>query len=158
MMLTVRRAVPRVSPHLEIVDTNDRGVIDGQAALPYAAPPVPRARKQSPATQTETGAEAMSRLADGVERVGDELRVVRDVLDEVREEFVWAVRNDRFRCPPHIVHLTSMAANPLAADFGERLNRLKPEDLSLDQSPPDPLPTRAKQPQPGTLFDCCDEP
>ena len=73
--------------------------------LAYDPSPMPRPKKEStPPTDTDASPDAVERLVDAVERVSQELRVLRDVVDEVREEFVWAVRNDRFRCPPHIVH------------------------------------------------------
>lgn len=39
--------------------------------------------------------ESDSGLIDVIARLADELRVVRDVLDEIREEVSWSVRNDR---------------------------------------------------------------
>jgi hypothetical protein len=68
-------------------------------------------------------------LTAAVERVGDELRVIREVMDECREHFEWAVNNDRLRCPSPALHITSLPKDPVAPDFGERINRFSAEDL-----------------------------
>lgn len=40
-------------------------------------------------------ASAESEIVIALDRVGDELRVLRDVLDEIRSDLQWAVRNGR---------------------------------------------------------------
>ena len=63
----------------------------------------------------------LERLTDAVNRLADEVCVVRDVLDETREDLGWLTRNGL----PHqaTVHtqLVRMARDPLAPDANERL-------------------------------------
>ena len=61
-------------------------------------------------------------LADAVERLTDELRVVRDVLDELREQVQWASRN-----PEPRVRITSLSLDPCAKDF--KVNAIPPEKI-----------------------------
>lgn len=84
----------------------------------------------------------IARLIDAVEEVAEQLQVLREVIDEIREEFQWAVRNNRLRCPP--MHITSMPKDPLAPDFGTRVNRYTPENLSevFNAPPPDSEETK----------------
>lgn len=103
-----------------------------------------KARKQCPAAErSDAHAEHVDRLADAVEEVAGQLEVLRQVLDEIREDFQWAVRNDRFRSEHPCAPLTSLPADPLAPDFGERVNRVKPEDLPEEAGSPDPELDRA---------------
>ena len=57
-------------------------------------------------------------------------------IDEIREEFAWAVRNDRLPCSPGVMNVTSMAADPCAPDWGKRLNRFAATDLRPEASSP----------------------
>jgi len=75
-------------------------------------------------------AERIERLIDAVETVADQIEVLRNVIDEIREEFQWAVRNKRLA--PHVVHVTSMAKDPLDPQWAAKLNRLTPADLSAE--------------------------
>ena len=80
--------------------------------------------------------------AEAIERLTDELRVIRDILDEIREDLEHAIRNGKLGCrflPPGFC-LTSMSADPLAADFGERINELQPGDLPPEALPPGSCP------------------
>jgi len=52
-------------------------------------------------------------IRSALERIGDELRVLREVMDEIREELVWAVRNDVFRSPPSDCRCMSTPADPV---------------------------------------------
>lgn len=114
---------------------------------------MPKERKQPSASKMETEAEAVGRLTNAIERVEQELRVLRDVIDEAREEFAWAVRNDRFRSPPHIVHVTKM---PLKIGRG----RTAQAEKQLPKTPPAEQESPANSPKPGkrdTLWDAADE-
>lgn len=91
----------------------------------------------SPALQTDDGSQ-LKRLIDAVEAVAGQLHVLRQVLDEIREEVQWAIRNDRLRCPPHVCRVTSMPADPLAPEWAERLNELTPTDLPAVEASPGP--------------------
>lgn len=99
----------------------------------------------------------MERLVEAVESVADQLHVLRVVLDEIRDEFQFAVRNpERFHGASPMCRVTSMPTNPCAADWAERVNRLTPDDLPPEQpasrasSPATPTPHR------GFLFDLDD--
>src|SRR5438477_4105355 len=85
--------------------------------------------------------EEIQALRSAVERLADEVKVLRQVLDEVRDDFAWALKNpDKFRCVPGIHPLTSMPKDPLARDFGERLNRLSAKDLPPELGAPSAAP------------------
>lgn len=90
---------------------------------------MPRSKEKTPAAAPRDGQPDLERLTAAVESLCDEVRVLREAIDELREEYTWAVRNHRLGSAPLVVHVTSMPADPLADDFGERLNRLKPKDL-----------------------------
>src|SRR5713226_8360241 len=66
-----------------------------------------------------------------VEALTGQVEVLRLVLDEIREDFQWALQNDRLRstCTDErqFVHITSLPKDP-CADHWE-INRLKPDDL-----------------------------
>lgn len=102
----------------------------------------------------------MDRLIEAVETVGNQLEVLRQVLDEVREEFQWAVRNGQLVSPPSITHVTSMPRDPCAPDWAERLNRLTPEDLPAAElgpaapntSAPAAPPRAGEKPEQGELW------
>src|SRR5437870_13550843 len=102
---------------------------------------MPRPTKHSPAeSPPRRDAEVLERLVDAVESVAGQIEVLRNVLDEIREDLGWAINNDRFRCPPHGCQVTSMPVDPCAEDWPERLNRLKPENLPSDEASPSPAP------------------
>jgi hypothetical protein len=74
-------------------------------------------------------------LAEVVQGLRDEVRVLRQALDELREEVQWANRNgvdlrrlERFR-------LRSMPADPAADDWAERLNGVAPEHIAAVEAP-----------------------
>jgi hypothetical protein len=54
------------------------------------------------------------RLAEAIEELNETMDVIRQILDEIREELQWGVRNNRVR-------IVTMAANPGADDM--RLNQ-----------------------------------
>ena len=110
---------------------------------------MPRTRKESLTTgsledESSVLPEKIDELKGAIERVGDELSVLREVLDEVMELLGWAMNNsDRFHCTSPYVPLTSMPRDPLAPDFGERINRLSgkdlPEEANSNHAPPETL-------------------
>jgi hypothetical protein len=105
--------------------------------------------RSKPAQQADATARLLQGLAEAVERLADEVHVLRDVLGEVRDDLAWALHNDRLRpARPHVpvVPLTSMPLDPLAPDFGERLNRYGPQDLPAEmQAPPKASGRKARQ-------------
>ena len=76
------------------------------------------ARASAPESQRS---QWLERLTDAVNRLTDEVRVVRDVLDETREDLGWITRNG---IPGHHgehMQIIRMARDPLAPDANERL-------------------------------------
>ncbi|MBC7815552.1 MAG: hypothetical protein IAG10_01490 [Planctomycetaceae bacterium] len=63
----------------------------------------------------------LERLTDAVNRLADEVRVVRDVLDETREDLGWLTRNGLPNQTTVHTQLVRMARDPLAFDANERL-------------------------------------
>ena len=76
----------------------------------------------------------LERLTDGVNRLADEVRVVRDVLDETREDLQWVTQNglpDHHGEHPQIVR---MARDPLEPDANELLEVLTSNVASSNSS------------------------
>jgi len=65
--------------------------------------------------------EQVERLADAVSRLTEEVCVVRDVLDEIREDLGWVTRNGIPGQPTVHTHFVRMVADPFAPDANERL-------------------------------------
>ena len=61
------------------------------------------------------------RLTDAVNRLADELRVVRDVLDDVREDLNWVTRNGISGRVIQHTRVVRMARDPLAPDAASHL-------------------------------------
>ena len=59
--------------------------------------------------------ETLGRLAEAVEKMGGELQLLRTILDEIRDDFGWALSNDRLRpeCQHTPMVLTSMPKESL---------------------------------------------
>lgn len=72
----------------------------------------------------------LERLTDAVNRLADETRVVRDVLDEIREDLGWVTRNGIPGRQGEHTQLVRMARDPLSPDTNDRLevsrSRLSP--------------------------------
>jgi hypothetical protein len=87
-------------------------------------------RSSRPSAERDT--EQIDRLTAAVERLADEVRVLRDVLDELREDFRWASRNDKLGGA--VFMLTSMPADAAAEDWPERVNRYSADHLPVEDS------------------------
>ena len=72
--------------------------------------------------------EKLQCLIEAVERVGEELNCLYRVLDQIRDDFGWALNNDRFRTIPEAAIVTSLPRDPLAPDWNERMNRITPRE------------------------------
>jgi hypothetical protein len=64
----------------------------------------------------------------------DEVRVLRDILDEIRDELQWVTRNG---VPVQVSHpvspvLRQMALDPMAKDWGERLHIVRQASKEVD--------------------------
>ena len=98
-------------------------------------------------------ADGHERLAVAVELPTEEVHILREIVDRLQDDLAWALNNDRFRTRPASspMHITSMPANPLAPDFGEHINRYRPEDI-----PSEPvsmsMPTQNLPTHQGELF------
>ena len=60
-------------------------------------------------------------LADSVDRLAGEVRVLRNVLDEIREEFSGVTQNGLPVKPVEYACVKRMALDPCAEDWGEKL-------------------------------------
>ena len=63
-----------------------------------------------------------------VENLKDEVRVLRDVMDEIREDLEWLVRNLRIADDPRPLQLKSFPLDPTADDFHQRINEVSDDD------------------------------
>lgn len=72
------------------------------------------------------------RVAEALERIAEELGAIGETMDRIRDDLGWALNNEAFRSPPPLCPLTSMPKDPLADDFGERLNAVSPDDVPAD--------------------------
>lgn len=60
-------------------------------------------------------------LLDSVDRLTAEVRLLRQILDELREDFSWVTRNGLPVQPVEHVVVQQMARDPCAKDWGKRL-------------------------------------
>jgi hypothetical protein len=103
---------------------------------------------------TPPDGDVLGRLVEAVERLAAEVAVMRQVIDEIRDDFAWGLDNDAFRArsagPPPVV-LKSMPLAPCAPDFGRHVNR-----HVATESPAPPAPradvSAGAAPRPGELF------
>lgn len=89
-------------------------------------------------TNTRSRTESADSIADSLDRLREELAVVRQVLDEIREELEWANRNrgEPDSTPMMPRRITSMPLDPCAPDWAERLNRFSAADLPIEPAEP----------------------
>lgn len=106
---------------------------------------MPRAKKPSLTPPSE--AEAIGRLADSIGSVERELRVLREVLDEIREDLEVALRQGRLRGSPHVVHVTHVP-HPAAPPPIDAASAPVSESLPSPRMPSDTQGKRQK-----TLFE-----
>ena len=125
MMLTIRWALPRGRRGRPCHCRPSRASVVCLPLAKKASVPAPTSARPE-----NIDGERIERLIDAVEAVADQIEVLRNVIDEIRDEFQWAVRNHRLA--PHVVHVTSMAKDPCDPRWAEKLNRLTPADLQGD--------------------------
>lgn len=77
--------------------------------------------RRSSAAPRQASDQPDERLADSIDHLTAELRVLREVLDEIREDFSWLTRNGLPIQPIEHVHVKRMALDPCAEDWGEHL-------------------------------------
>src|SRR5260221_12815253 len=91
--------------------------------------------KNEPSAPPRENQELLERLVDAVERVGDELQVLRTVLDELRDDFAWAISNERFR-PEHEVRTEiGIPIGTVDPDASDRDDGTRPSDAASDKGP-----------------------
>ena len=74
--------------------------------------------------------EQIDALTAAVEKLTDTVHVLGQILDDLRDDFAWALQNSEpLPRVPGNPPLTSMPKDPLAKNFGERLNRFTTDDL-----------------------------
>ena len=78
-------------------------------------------RKQPTAEERLPVSADTDALTDSVDRLTGELRVLRQVLDEVREDFAWVTHNGLQVTPVEYTCVKRMALDPCAEDWGEKL-------------------------------------
>ncbi len=100
-------------------------------------------RKQSkPAAAPESP--DIAKLAEVVEGLTQQVRQLSLILDEVREDLVWAVRNDKFHCAGHSQqYVARYTAPPPEAE----------DDEEEETNPPPNPPAKPGTPSKQTLFD-----
>ncbi len=81
--------------------------------------------------RTDSPVDSTDAIAQVLDRLREELAILREVLDEIRDELQWANRNrDLDQAPASAPRrITSMPLDPAAADWAERLNRYSAADL-----------------------------
>ena len=114
---------------------------------------MPRLEKPASTATVPAASDQIERLIEAVNRVADHLQVLHNVMDDIRADFQWAVRNDAFHSPSPVgVPFTSMPVEPLASDFGDRLNRCTPENLPMTDEEPELTSSPARPPSRTSLF------
>lgn len=85
-------------------------------------------------TSSSNGAAELDELTDAVVGLSEEVRVLRQAVDDLREEIQWAARNlvDPDQGSLANRRIRTMPLDPCAADFAERVNATAPALLSLD--------------------------
>lgn len=106
----------------------------------------------------DRGAERVIVDIDGLQ----ELSAIREALDGIREDIDWWLKNHRREQWLPIQPITSMPADPLAADWAQRVNKFTAADLPNNSAPAKSIPpTSPPSPESGiddeTHF-CCETP
>jgi hypothetical protein len=86
----------------------------------------------------------IAKLAEVVEGLTHQVQHLAMILDEVREDLVWAVRNDKFHCAGHSQQYVASYTAPQPDPA---------EDEADDVGHPLPEPTKPAGPPKTTLFD-----
>ena len=81
----------------------------------------PAAVPKSPSHRSIVDCDEAS-ITAAIERLTSELRVLRNVMDEIREDLSWLSRNGLTLRPIQSFTVKRMALDPSAADWGERLH------------------------------------
>lgn len=107
--------------------------------------------KRTEAPASDETAELRREIAD----LKDQVKVLTDILDEIREEISWVTRNGLpMRTPlPVSPVLKRMALDPMAVDWGERLQMVRGECQEFEaERPPVVQAPVSREPPPGQLL------
>ena len=97
--------------------------------------------KPAPAPETSD----ITKLAEVVQGLTHQVQHLAMILDEVREDLVWAVRNDKFHCAGH--------SQQYVASYTQPPREAEDDDEEEPRNPPPPeLPTPSAKPK-TTLFE-----
>lgn len=85
-------------------------------------------------TRRRTSTDSDDSIAAALDRLREELAVVRQVLDEIREELEWSNRNppDREFGAATYRRITSFPLDPCAPDWAESVNQYSAADLPAE--------------------------
>ena len=89
-------------------------------------------------TKSRSHAATEDSIAAALDRLRAELAVVREILDEIRDELQWTNRNrgESDRCSRMPLRITSMPLDPAALDW--EINRFSAADLPAEVRDPTP--------------------
>ncbi|GEM_PF-4834361 len=103
--------------------------------------PLRKQSKPAPAPESPD----IAKLAEVVEGLTHQVQHLAMILDEVREDLVWAVRNDKFHCAGHSQQYVASYAAPKPPEA---------EDDDAEETGPPPSPTaKPVAPPKQTLFE-----
>ena len=85
--------------------------------------------------RTASHADSADAIAQVLGRLCEELAVVREVLDEIRDELQWANRNRDGDHGPTLAprRITTMPLDHAEPDWAEGLDRHSPDDLPAEE-------------------------
>ena len=95
-------------------------------------------RKQSKPTPAPESSD-IAKLAEVVEGLTHQVQHLAMILDEVREDLVWAVRNDKFHCAGHSQQYVATYAAPTPSEAED-----DDEEQPTTLPPPEPPKPNAK--------------
>jgi hypothetical protein len=94
-------------------------------------------RKKETQVSPTDNEELFLRLVEAVERVGEGLGEILTVLDKLRDDFAWALSNDKFRPERDGVPSSWTAVPRRSARRPKRRSHLVPPDASQEEAPRD---------------------
>lgn len=92
--------------------------------------------KRTTSTESPTqSSQEVDRLTQAVAALTDQVRTLSLILDEIRDELVWAVRNDRFNAIPSSMTWTPTApASPPPRDNAQAAHPLSSPGQAIGKS------------------------